>query len=230
LKLQVGRSDSPEGTRLCQVHIWGENGTSSHVCSGHLASDPFYYSLRSRVALGPVRTPGAHIPVEVYHGNAHANTEGAHDGVGIPADPACARQISHALKVCTLSSTVRALTSNLKGPSLTGQSNERHCGKAAQGINTEGGTQLFQAWARSGQHNPLHIELAVLALVDTGLGAPIAGDLEPLVGAHGQHKAQQPGDTSHPPKAKEHLQWVVRLNFLRDANSTHTKEICNAQI
>ena len=84
--------------------------------------------------------------------------------------------------------------------------------------------------ARSGHHNPLHIELAVLALVDTGLGAPVAGDLEPLVGAHGQHKAQEPGDTSHPPKAKEHLQWVVRLNFLRDANSTHTKELCNAQI
>ena len=58
----------------------------------------------------------------------------------------------------------------------------------------------------SGQYSSLHIGLAVFALGDTGLGAPVAGDLEPLVGAYGQHQAQQPGDTSHPPKAKEHLQ------------------------
>ena len=74
------------------------------------------------MALGPVGTPGAHVPIEVDHGNAHANAEGAHDGVGIPADPACIGQIPHALKVCILSGTVRALTSKLKGPTLTEQS------------------------------------------------------------------------------------------------------------
>ena len=35
------------------------------------------------------------------------------------------------------------------------------------------------------------------------MSTPVAGDLEPLVGAHGQQEAQDPGQPGHPAEAEQ---------------------------